>query len=171
MKSNYIIIPLAVLFAALTGSNVTSNGMEWYATINLPSFTPSGATIGSVWTVIFILAAVSALIVWNNKPGLMSIVKGWIGLGSDLPAPLRRRFIMMVFVLNAVLNVLWSVIFFGAHNIGVAVVEAAVLGASVVILMVLIWPVSKLASWLLAPYAVWVGFATYLTYCVWVLNK
>jgi len=159
MKANYIIIPLITIITAGVGSWITSAGMDWYHKIKLPAFTPSGSFIGMVWTIIFILAAISALLVWNSRmvlPGSFYMLKEGV---------------MTLFILNAVLNVVWSLLFFNMHFIAAAAWEAGLLGLSVVALFILIWPISRLAAWLLAPYAAWVAFATYLTYTVWALNR
>ncbi len=153
MKLNYIIIPLVVLAVARTGGIFTSSGMEWYRTIVIPSWTPPGAVIGIVWTVLFVLAAASILLLWNTVDHTN-----------------RFWWIIGLFVLNAVLNVLWSFLFFNQHLIGIAIIEAFVLGCSVVALMILIYPITSIAAWMLAPYAGWVFFATYLTYSIWKLN-
>lgn len=154
MKLHYIIIPLVTLLTAVLGGNITAKGMEWYKTINLPSWTPSGSFIGMVWTTIFILATISAIIFWNKSPK-------------------NNRFLItiLVFLLNAVLNFGWSYLFFGFHKLNLAILESAFLGISVFALIFLIWPVSRLASVLLLPYGLWVSFATYLTYTVSSLNK
>ncbi len=154
IKPNYFIIPLITIIVSLTGSYITSAGMEWYATIKLPSFTPPGSVIGTVWTILFILATIAALLFWN---------RGQRGLKFNLT--------VIFFLLNGLLNILWSYLFFGQHLIGLAIWEAGLLGLSVLILIILLWPKLKLAAWLLVPYLLWVGFATYLTYNVWLLNK
>ncbi|MFA5358433.1 MAG: TspO/MBR family protein [Patescibacteria group bacterium] len=153
MKPNYLIIPLFTIIVAWAGSAVTSNGMSWYKTINLPSWTPPGSVIGAVWTAIFLLATIAAILVWNGHHGS----RVWL--------------IFSIFVINAILNIFWSYLFFGQHFLAAAIWEAGVLGLSVVALIVLIWPLTKAASILLMPYAGWVAFATYLTYKVWLLNK
>ena len=154
MKPNYLIIPIITVLIAALGSFLTSGGMIWYKTINLPSWTPPGSFIGSVWTIIFILSTSSALIIWNSTTHNQTF---WV--------------IVSIFIVNACLNVLWSLLFFRTHLIGGAVLEAGLLGLTVITLIILIWPISKIASILLFPYAGWVAFATYLTYSVWVLNK
>jgi benzodiazapine receptor len=151
---HYILIPIAVILTAFIGGQITNVGMSWYKTINLPSWTPPGSIIGTVWTVIFILTAISAIIYWNKVP-----------IGNMF------YWILGFFVVNLLLNILWSFLFFGVHYLGWAVIEALVLDLSVIILMVLIFPFSKLASLLLFPYAFWVAFASYLTYSVWFLNR
>lgn len=154
MRLNYIIIPLVTILTSGVGSWITNNGMKWYKSINLPTWTPPGSVIGTVWTVLFILATISALIVWNTAKHNNYF---WWIIG--------------LFLVNAVLNVGWSFLFFGQHLIGPAIFEAGLLGLSVVGLVILIWPLSRLAASLLIPYAAWVSFATYLTYSIWSLNK
>ncbi len=153
LKPNHIAIPLITTATISAGSWVTSAGMNWYKTINLPEFTPPGSFIGTVWTILFILATISALIVWNKIAGKRKIIIGF------------------AFILNALLNVGWSVLFFGLHLVGPAIYEAALLGVSVLVLMILVWRTSKTAAWLLAPYLAWVSFATFLTYTIWSLNR
>lgn len=154
MKLNYFIIPLIAILTAALGSIITSQGMSWYNSIKLPSWTPPGSAIGLVWTILFILATASALIIWNKSTHNNFF---WWIIGF--------------FLLNAVLNFFWSYLFFGQHLIGYAVIEAALLALSVLVIIILSWPLSKYASLLMLPYFLWVIFATYLTYSVWILNK
>ena len=153
-KISYIIIPLVTLAVAFGGGQLTSAGMKWYQTIHKPAWTPPGAIIGLVWTVIFILATVSAILVWNLKisPQIMPWIAG-------------------LFLANAALNVAWSYLFFYKHLMLLAGWEAALLDLSVIILIIVLWPLSRLAAGLLIPYAGWVAFATYLTFTVANLNR
>lgn len=154
MKLNYFVIPSIVFLASFFGSRITASGMDWYRALNIPSWTPSGWMIGLVWTFIFTLGAISVILFWNMqfRPGYFYWVIG-------------------LFILNIILNVLWSYLFFGQHLIGLAAVEAVILGLSVLSLIVLIWPFGKLSASLLIPYCGWVFFASYLTYSIWLLNK
>jgi len=68
------------------------------------------------------------------------------------------------------LNVFWSYLFFNQHQILASIIEMIILDTTVIVLILLLWPISKLASYLLMPYAVWVAFATYLTYQILLLN-
>jgi len=154
IKPNYIVIPLITIFVSVIGSTITTKGMTWYKTINLPKITPPGQVIGTVWTILFILTTISVLIIWNTAQKTDNF-----------------KLIIALFVINAFLNILWTYLFFGKHLIGPAIIEAGLLGLSVIILIIFIWPVSKLAAGLLIPYAGWVAFATYLTYLIWSLNK
>ncbi len=154
IKPNYVIIPLLVIIVSVVGSFFTSQGVnDWYQTLKLPSWTPSGEVIGLVWTVIFVLTAISALIFWNTSRKTSTF-----------------GIIVLIFLVNGFLNILWSYIFFDLNLILVAFFEAILLCLSTVALIILLWPVSKTASLLLFPYAAWVGFASYLTLTIWQLN-
>ena len=153
MKINYFIIPLITLIVALSGSFLTKRGMGWYETLNLPEIAPPGSIIGLVWTIIFILATISALIFWNKTP-----------------RDPRFNAIVIFFLINAVLNIFWSYLFFNQHQILASVIEMIILDITVIVLILLLWPISKLASYLLMPYAAWVAFATYLAYRILLLN-
>ncbi|MDP3953721.1 MAG: TspO/MBR family protein [bacterium] len=150
----YLVIVLGVAAVSLLGSYFTSLGlMGWYDSLILPEFTPPGSFIGAVWTAIYILTAIAAALFYRKaKRGPQ-----W-------------RWVTIAFVANASLNVFWSYLFFAEHLIGLAILKAAALGVTVLILMYLIYPVSRLAALLLAPYAGWAFFATYLNYLIWTLN-
>lgn len=155
MKPNYLIIPLVTALVSVLGQRFTSSGLEaWYGTLTLPPWTPSGAAIGAVWTTIFVLATASALILWNAPA-----------------AKARQPVLAAAFLGNATLNVLWSWIFFVQRRLTLAGWEAVLLDLSVLVLIVLAWPVSRLAAMLLVPYAAWAAFASYLTFAVAKLNR
>lgn len=149
-----ITIVLIVLMTGGIGSLITSSGMKWYKGLNLPPWNPSGQMIGSVWTTIYILSGLSAYFFWHA-----SLPDNW------------RTAIFLCFILNAVLNVLWCAVFFRWHAIGWAFAEALVLEASVLALILLLLPYSYVAAMLLIPYALWVLFASFLTFTVWQVNR
>ena len=68
------------------------------------------------------------------------------------------------------LNAAWSLIFFGAHEIGWAMAELAVLWLAILVTLLLMWRVQPLAAVLMIPYLAWVTFAGYLNWSLWRLN-
>lgn len=157
-KPNYFIIPLITVLVAVCGSFFSYSGMPWYDTELLkPAITPPKWAFPIAWNLIFLLTTISALIIWN-KPGFFE----------------RRRaeYVLLVglFASNAFLNVLWSAIFFGAHMLGLAVFEIAVLWATILGMTIYSWKISKTASLLLLPYLIWVSFASVLTWQIWMIN-
>lgn len=154
-KIGYVIAILAVALVSFIGGNITDKGMIWYEELNLPSFTPPGYFIGIVWTIIFVLSAVSIILfLRHNKE----------------KKELRFNSIIIFLILNGLLNILWSFIFFGQGLVLLSVVEMCALNVVNLILIVLLWQENKLSSILLWPYFLWVSFATYLAYSIYLLN-
>lgn len=150
----YIIIPLIVLAVAALGGRFTSHGLrDWYRVINKPDLTPPGWFIGLVWTIIYFFTAFSAILFWEH--------------GDTSTASLG---VVLLFLVNAFINVYWTYLFFQKHFLGLAVVESVLLEITIVGLICGIYPYSMMASWLLWPYAVWVAFATFLNYSIYKLN-
>ncbi len=154
LKTSYSLVILITLIVAIGGSWVTSLGMDWYQTLRLPAWTPSGQIIGLVWTIIFILTAWSAILVLKS--------------GRKHP---NFWWALWFFVINAVLNLGWTILFFGWHKISYSLAEMIILLCNVLALVTCIWPISKKASLLLVPYLLWVSFATYLTWSILTLNS
>jgi tryptophan-rich sensory protein len=126
---------------------------EWYLTVIKPSFTPPGSFIGIMWTLIYILTAISLILFINQG---RNSEKFWLIIG--------------VFVLNGIINALWSYLFFTKHLIGLAAIDAGFIAVTVGLMMVLVWPYSKFSSLLLLPYLIWVSFATYLNFTIYRMN-
>ena len=154
MKLNYFVIPIFVFLVSLSGSSITQKGMDWYKTLNLPALAPPGSVIGIVWTIIFILTAISAILFWNQKPASKNFNTIWL-----------------LFFINGLLNVYWSFLFFGQQMLFEAVLEMILLNLINLALIFLLWPENKKAAMLLLPYFIWVCFATYLAFSIFQLNS
>ena len=154
-KPNYLVVPLIVIFISWFSSLATFVGIDsgWYDSLIKPNLNPPNWIFGPVWTLIYILTTVSFLIFWNK----IKKDKYWYLL-------------LMLFIYNAIVNFSWSFAFFKFNNIGTALWLATEIWFSVLLLMVFLWPRSKLAALLLTPYLLWVSFATYLNYMLWSLN-
>lgn len=149
-----LVVFLGVSFAAAAiGSFVTTASLDpWYATLRKPEWTPSGAVIGAIWTVLYALMGVAAWLVWR--------VTGW-----TLSLPL------MLFAVQLVLNVLWSVLFFGLQNLAAGLVGILVLWVAVAATLVVFWRVIRWAGALFVPYLTWVTIATALNVTLWQMNS
>lgn len=144
---------LGVSFAAAAiGSYATALSLDpWYAGLAKPDWTPSGAVIGTIWTVLYTLMGIAAWLAWRQV--------GW-ALSPSL----------VLFGVQLGLNVLWSVLFFGARNLPVAFGEIVVLWLAILATLVAFWRVRALAGVLFVPYLVWVTIAGSLNYVLWQLN-
>lgn len=139
--------------AAYLGSAVTTPKIGgWYADLAKPSFNPPNWIFGPVWTVLYLSMAVASWLVWRQR--------GWI----DAKLPLS------LFGIQMGLNVVWSWIFFGSENPGLAFAEILLLLAAITATMVSFWHRSKLAGMLFLPYLAWVTFAAVLNFAIWQLN-
>ena len=140
---------MAVVVAGV-GGLATDLG-PWYRGLTQPPWKPPDLVFGPVWTLLYTLTAWAGARAWWRA--------GWAGPdGPDEARRLRRR-ILAAFLFNAVLNVLWSALFFLAQRPDWALVEIVLLTASVWWLIVLCAAVDRLASRLLWPYLAWVLFA------------
>ena len=157
MKQSFkLIFALAIpLLAGFLGSVFTTPAIPiWYADLIKPALNPPAWVFGPVWTTLFVLMGISAFLVW--KKGLEhKHVK--IALG--------------IFIGQLALNTLWSIIFFGLHSPGGAIVELVILWLAILATIIAFARISRLAAWLLIPYILWVSFAGYLNYSIWQLNK
>lgn len=167
-KLNYLVIPLITIAVAVIGSSFTLTGEgSWYREVLVqPDLTPPNWVFPIAWNTIFVLTTISALIVWNMGPAK----KKFLWFFDIHKEDKAYSAIISLFVFNAILNVLWSYLFFGIQNILGAFIEIFFIEASLIALIILIYKKSKIASLLLLPYALWVGFATYLNYLILILN-
>lgn len=127
---------------------------RWYYDLRKPKLQPPNWLFGPAWTIILGLAAWSAVIAWHAAP--------------DQAA---RTSIIILFATNAVFHALWSPLFFRIRRPDWALVEVIFLWASLVALVVGLWPISHTASMLILPYLTWVSFATWLNSAIVRLNR
>lgn len=127
--------------------------MEWYSALNKPAFTPPGWVFGPAWTALYIMMAVAAILVWR---------RGW-----DTPGV---RLALVLFAVQLALNLSWSPVFFGLHQLGWSVVIILALLAAIIATTVAFFRVSTIAGLLFVPYLLWVSFATVLNITIWRMN-
>ncbi len=116
----------------------------WYYTLSVPPWKPPNWAFAPIWTTIGILTAIAA------DRALHAATGG------------QRALLVALFLLNAVLNVLWSLFFFKLRRPDWALIEVAGLWLSVLALVVAAWPVRPQAGLLLLPYLLWVSIAATL---------
>lgn len=153
IKTNHIAISLITFFVAVVGSRLTFAGLGWYDNLKLPAIAPDGSVIGLVWTVIYTLSTIAAILFWNTPRGKNFTI------------------IALLFLFNAFLNMLWSLLFFTLHSFLWAIVEMVLLNLVNLVLIALLWKYNRKSAILLVPYFLWVSFATYLAYLIGSLNS
>jgi len=141
--------------AGIIGSIFTSSSVaRWYPTLEKPSFTPPGFYIGLIWIVLFTIMGTSLFLIWKETSRDPA---AWIAL--------------KIFAVQLVVNVLWSVAFFGMQSPISGLVVIALLWILILITIIKFSPISRTATLLLIPYLAWVSIAAYLNYSIWRLNS
>lgn len=126
---------------------------EWYRRLNKPAWNPPNSIFAPVWTMLYLLMAVAAWLVWRRY-----------GISGAL-VPL------LLFVAQLLLNAAWTWLFFGRHQIRAALIDIGVLWVTILATLVSFWKLEPLAGILLLPYLAWVSFATLLTWTIWRMNR
>ena len=141
-----------VLSFATSSVGVLVRPGAWYRAIAKPDWTPPDALFGPVWTVLYVGMAIAAWRVWRQA-----------GFGA-------ARGALTLYLVQLTLNATWSFLFFGLHRPGWAAVEIVILLATILGTIRAFARHDRIAAMLLVPYALWVGFATALTFAIWRLN-
>ena len=140
--------------AALVGSTFTTPSVpEWYGSLVKPSFTPPNWLFGPVWSMLYLAMAIAGWLVWRRQRE------------SSTTLPLA------LFGGQLVLNVLWSILFFGLQATGIALVEILILWTAIFATLLSFWRISTIAGWLFVPYLTWVSFATIMNFEICRLNS
>lgn len=138
--------------AAGMGGIASANAASFYAALDRPGWAPPSWLFGPVWTVLYILIAIAAWLVWRAR--------GFAGARTALG----------LFFVQLAANALWTWLFFAWREGLLALVEILVLWALVLATTVAFWRIVPLAGALLLPYLAWVTFAAALTFEIWRLN-
>ncbi|MDO8492994.1 MAG: TspO/MBR family protein [bacterium] len=155
-----LIIAIAVSeLAGIIGSVFTIPSVAgWYAGIVKPALNPPAWVFGPVWTTLFALMGIAAFLICSSYAEASADKKKGIKVA------------LILFGIQLVLNTLWSIIFFGLHSPGGALVEIIFLWLAILATIIAFAKISRPAAWLLVPYILWVSFAMYLNYAIWSLN-
>ncbi len=132
--------------------SITSLPGSWYAGLKKPSWNPPPWIFGPAWTLLYILMACAAWMVWK-RGGFKA-----------------QRVPLMLYLLQLALNAAWTPIFFGMHQMGAALAVIIALWITILYILLCFWRVSTLAGTFFVPYLAWVSFATFLNFTLWKLN-
>jgi tryptophan-rich sensory protein len=149
-----IVSIIACQAAGLIGSIFTTSSVrEWYPELTKPGFTPPGWLFAPVWTTLYLLMGIALYLVWSK------------GLKSRL-----SKQAVTVFVIQLVLNSLWSILFFGLKSPAYAFLEIILLWLAIIMSIFYFYRISRTAAYLLIPYILWVSFAGVLNLFIVLLN-
>ncbi len=145
-------ILLTEAVGALSGL-LSSDGMMLYAQgIVKPPLAPPGVVFGIVWPILYALMGIGAALIWRE------------------PVSKERSRSLNLFIAQLVVNFFWSLIFFNAQAFGFAAVWLVLLWVLVLLMILSFRKISPLAAWLQVPYLIWLTFAAYLNFGVFLLN-
>ena len=152
-KNKYLSLTFILLITFLAsgiGGFTTANFKEpWYSQIILPSFNPPSWVFGPVWTTLYILMSIAIWRIWikyyDNK-------------------------ILNLYFFHLFFNMIWSIIFFGFHQIGLALLDLFIILIFIVLLMKIYYSKDKISFSLMIPYFLWSGYAFVLNFNIFILN-
>jgi len=127
---------------------------NWYGQLRKPFFTPPDWIFGPVWTILYLLMAISFFIVWSK--------------GINYP---KVKQAVVWFLIQLALNAVWTPLFFGFHLILISFIEIILLWLAILVTFYAFKRISLYAAVLWIPYIAWVGFAVILNGSIWYLNR
>ena len=147
--SLFIILLITFLASAIGGFTTTSFKEPWYSQIILPSYNPPSWVFAPVWTLLYVMMSIAIWKIWINS--------------FDLEL-LKLYFIHLFF------NGTWSVVFFGFHQIGLALVNLIIIIIFIIMLMKKYLMKDRLSFYLMIPYFLWSSYALILNSSIFLLN-
>jgi tryptophan-rich sensory protein len=150
---SFISFLILILVIELVGGYLTNTSVDsWYLTLEKPSWNPPGWVFGPVWTVLYILIAISGWLVWIQ------------------PKSEKRTRALWIYGVQLFLNLIWTGFFFYLQSPLLGLLDIIALLAFIIWTMVAFWPLSRASSLLLIPYLLWTAYAVTLNFALWYLN-
>jgi len=147
--SLFLILLITFSASAIGGFTTTSFKEPWYSEIILPSFNPPSWVFAPVWTLLYIMMSFAIWKIWINSFNLKL---------------LKLYFIHLFF------NATWSVVFFGFHQIGLALINLIIILIFIILLMQRYLTRDKISFYLMTPYFFWSSYALILNSSIFILN-
>lgn len=151
-KRNTVLISLAIVFVvAVLGSLATRSGMEAFEQLRKPRLMPPSYVFAIGWSVLYLLMAISAARIWLSDHAQMRVA-------------------LTVYAIQLMINGIWCYVFFGAMLHGWALLLLVMLWLWVLVMIIRFCKIDRVAGLLQLPYILWLSFAVYLNFSVWLLN-
>ncbi len=146
-----LVLILIITFAAsYIGAYTTTTFKEpWYSGIALPSYSPPSWIFPPVWTTLYIMMSVAIWIIWIK---------------------FFDKNILKIYFIHLFFNSIWSVIFFGFHSIGIALINLIIILAFIIFLMKVYYDKNRISFFLMIPYFIWSFYALILNISIFMLN-
>ena len=147
--SLFIILLITSLASAIGGFTTASFKEPWYSEIILPSFNPPSWVFAPVWTTLYVMMSIAIWKIWINS--------------FDLK-------ILKLYFIHLFFNGTWSIIFFGFHQIGLALINLVIIIIFIILLMKSYFVRDKVSFYLMAPYLLWSSYALILNSSIFLIN-
>ena len=148
---SFVLFFIITFSASFIGGLVTFTFKDpWYSELTKSNFNPPDWIFAPVWTTLYLMMTLAIWFFWHSKNREMNTI--------------------YIYFIHIVFNTTWSVVFFGFHNIFLALVNLIILILLIVILILRFGRVNKVSSYLMIPYLLWSSFALFLNYRLLVLN-
>ena len=148
---SFILFGLITYSASVIGGLVTVGFKEpWYSLINKTTFNPPGWVFAPVWTTLYLMMTIAIWFFWHSRNREMNTI--------------------YIYFIHIVFNATWSIVFFGLHQILLALIVLIGLILIIIILMLRFKRVNIVSYYLMIPYLLWCCYALFLNFNLLILN-
>ena len=148
---SFILFGLITYSASVIGGLVTVGFKEpWYSLINKPTFNPPSWVFAPVWTTLYLMMTIAIWFFWHSRNREMNTI--------------------YIYFIHLVFNATWSIVFFGLHQILLALIVLIGLILIIIILMLRFKRVNIVSYYLMIPYLLWCCYALVLNFNIFLLN-
>ena len=147
--SLFIILTITFLASAIGGFTTSSFKEPWYSQLTLAPFNPPAWVFGPVWTTLYVLMSVAIWKIWYNT---------------------KDKYVLKIYLIHLFFNSTWSVVFFGFHQVGLALINLVIILAFIVFLLKEYFKIDKMSFYLMIPYFLWSSYALILNSYIFIYN-
>ena len=147
--SLFFLLVITFIASAIGGFTTASYKEPWYSQIILPSFNPPSWVFAPVWTMLYVMMAIAIWKIWINSYDLK---------------------ILKLYFVHLFFNGTWSIVFFGFHQIGLALINLIIILIFILLLMKNYFNKDKISFYLMIPYLLWSSYALILNSSIFILN-
>jgi len=155
-KNSWIKLIIWIITFELIGFSLSimteANIHSWYEGLNKSILTPPGFVFSIVWSILYVLLAIAGWMIWQKRENI------------------EMRPALYLYISQLLMNWAWTPLFFQLHLIGYSLIWLLIMTFLTLLTIYSIKNKEKLVSYLLAPYFIWLLFANYLNYSIWLLN-
>ena len=155
-KNSWIKLIIWIITFELIGFSLSimteANIHSWYEGLNKSILTPPGFVFSIVWSILYVLLAIAGWMIWQKRENI------------------EMRPALYLYISQLLMNWAWTPLFFQLHLIGYSLIWLLIMTFLTLLTIYSIKNKEKLVIYLLVPYFIWLIFATYLNYAIWLLN-